>query len=68
MGKYNFSFVIFKWTGKLGIDQRKALCSQRILKSDCVRKYAADLNILITSRNDKNIMHSIRITTGPPRE
>ena len=40
---------------------------QRFLKSDCVRKCTADINILITSRNlDRKIMHSIRMTTGPP--
>ena len=50
----------------LSVDQRKALCKERIPKSDCVRKYAADINILITSMNDRKIMHSIRITRGLP--
>ena len=48
------------------IDERKALCKQRIPKTDCVRKYAVDTNILITSRNERKIMHSIGISTGPP--
>ena len=45
------------------IDQKKTLLQ---VKSDCVGKYAADLNILITSRNNRKIMHSTRVTTGPP--
>ena len=49
------------------IDQRKALCRQRISKSDCARKYTADINILITSKNiDRKIMHFISISTGSP--
>ena len=48
------------------IDQRKARCRQRIPKTGYVRKYAVDINIFITSRNDRKIMHSVKITTGPP--
>ena len=48
------------------IDQRKVLCRQIISKFDCVRKCSVDRNILITSWNDRKIIHSIRIATGTP--
>ena len=47
------------------IDERKALWRQRIPKTDCVRKYAVDMNILITSRNERKIKHYIGISKGP---
>ena len=42
------------------------MCKQIISKFDSVRKYAVDINILITSRHDRKIIHPIKITTGPP--
>ena len=49
------------------IDERKALWRQIIPKTDRVRKYAADINILITSKNKRKIMHYIAITGLPSR-
>ena len=48
------------------IGQRKAFYRQRIPESSCARKETADIDILVTSRNDdRKIMQSMRITSRP---
>ena len=43
------------------IDQRKTFYRQRIPESSCMTKETADIDILVTSRNDdRKIMQSIR--------
>ena len=65
-GRLNrFDCFNFRLKGIWIIDQRKTLCRQRTSTSDCLRKYTADINILTTSRNNRKIMHSIRVTAGP---
>ena len=42
------------------INQRKAICRQRIPESGCVRKETVDIEILTASRNgDRKTMQSI---------
>ena len=48
------------------IGQRKAFYRQRIPESSCGWKETVDIDILVTSSNDdKKIMQSIRIASGP---
>ena len=48
------------------IGQRKAFHRQRIPESSCARKETVDIDVLPTFRNgEREIMHSIRITSGP---
>ena len=45
----------------------KNICRQRIPESICTRKETIDIDILVTSRNgDRNMIPSIKITSGPP--
>ena len=45
----------------------KVFRRKRIPESSCERKEAADIDILVISRNgDRKIMQSIRITSRPP--
>ena len=48
------------------IGQRKSFYRQRIPESSCARNKTADIDILLTSRNDHKIIKSIRITSTPP--
>ena len=46
---------------------KKNICRQRIPESICTRKETIDIDILVTSRNgDRNMIPSIKITSGPP--
>ena len=73
---YSHDISLFYWNSlheelnnhyKLDHRSKEKLCRQRISKSDCARKYTADINILITSRNiDRKIIHFISMKTGSP--
>ena len=49
------------------VAQRKAFFRERIAESNCARKEAVDIGILVICRNlDRKIMQSIRIMSRPP--
>ena len=47
--------------------QRKAIYTQRILESSCVRKETVYIDVIVTSRNsDRKTMQHITKTSRPP--
>ena len=62
----NIEGVYYRLKAVSIIGQRKAFHRQRIPESSCARKETVDIDILPTFRNgEREIMHSIRITSGP---